>query len=160
MVGRHQLAAQRLANPVTPCDGPSAFLVAARGQVLMAAHSRLESPVGPAPAGADRARLGPLALPYRLGTAASFEYTGFNGRALGDDVMDVMLSLRANSALGDGVAPDPARIHAGRLDRIRGDPARPGHTKKAGEHGQRVHLLGFPGGSEHVAAGQGPARIG
>jgi hypothetical protein len=26
--------------------------------------------------------------------------------------MDVMLSLRANSAPGDGVASDPARIHA------------------------------------------------
>jgi hypothetical protein len=59
------------------------------------------------------ARLGPLTLPYQLGTPASFDYTGFNGRALADDVMDVMLSLRANSPLGDGVAPDPARIHAG-----------------------------------------------
>ena len=58
------------------------------------------------------ARLGPLTLPYQLGTTASFDYTGFNGRALADDVMDVMLSLRANSALGDGVAPNPARIHA------------------------------------------------
>ena len=58
------------------------------------------------------ARLGPLTLPYRLGTPASFDYTGFNGRALADDVMDVMLSLRANSALGDGVAPDPALIRA------------------------------------------------
>jgi hypothetical protein len=26
--------------------------------------------------------------------------------------MDVMLSLTTNSALGDGVAPDPARIRA------------------------------------------------
>jgi hypothetical protein len=26
--------------------------------------------------------------------------------------MDVMLSLQAHWALGDGVAPDPARIHA------------------------------------------------
>ena len=58
------------------------------------------------------ARLGTLTLPYQLGTTASFDYTGFNGRALADDVMDVMLSLRANTALGDGVAPDPAFIHA------------------------------------------------
>ena len=35
---------------------------------------------------------------------------GFNGRALGDDVMDVMFALMTNSALGDGVAPDPALI--------------------------------------------------
>jgi hypothetical protein len=67
---------------------------------------------GPVPAGAGRARLGPLTLPCRLGTAASFDYTGFNGRALSDDVMDVMLSPRASSAPGDGVASDPARIHA------------------------------------------------
>ena len=33
--------------------------------------------------------------------------TGFNGRGLDDDVMDVMLSLTTNSALGDGVAPGP-----------------------------------------------------
>jgi hypothetical protein len=32
IVGRGQLAA-RLANPVTLCDGPSVFLVAASGQV-------------------------------------------------------------------------------------------------------------------------------
>jgi hypothetical protein len=67
---------------------------------------------GPAPAGAGRARLGPLALPCRPGAAASFGCTGFSGRALAGDVMDVMLSLRANSALGDSVARDPARIHA------------------------------------------------
>jgi hypothetical protein len=82
--------------------------MAASGQVLMAAHSRLESPARPVPAGAGRARLGPLTLPCRLGTAASFDHTGFNGRALSDDVMDVMLSLRANSAPGDGAASDPA----------------------------------------------------
>ncbi len=58
------------------------------------------------------ARFGTLTLPYQLGTAASFDYTGFNGRAMADDVMDVMLSLMANTALGDGVAPDPALIHA------------------------------------------------
>jgi hypothetical protein len=52
------------------------------------------------------ARLGPLTLPYKLDSPASFDYAGFNGRALGDDVMDVMLSLMSNSALGDGVAPD------------------------------------------------------
>jgi hypothetical protein len=78
----------------------------------MAAHRRLESPARPGSRWAGRARLGPLTLPCRLGTAASFEDTGFNGRALSDDVMDVMLSLRANSAPGDGVASDPARIHA------------------------------------------------
>jgi hypothetical protein len=56
------------------------------------------------------ARLGSLTLPYKLGSTAAFDYMGFNGRALEDDVMDVMLSLMTNSALGDGVAPDPALI--------------------------------------------------
>jgi hypothetical protein len=56
------------------------------------------------------ARLGSLTLPYKLDSTAAFDYAGFNGRALRDDVMDVMLSLMSNSALGDGVAPDPALI--------------------------------------------------
>jgi hypothetical protein len=57
-------------------------------------------------------RLGALTLPYELGSPASFDFTGFNGRAPADDVMDVMLSLVTNSALADGVAPDPKLIGA------------------------------------------------
>ncbi len=52
----------------------------------------------------------PATLPYKIGTFASFDYAGFNGRALGDDVFDVMLTLAANQALGDGVAPDRQRM--------------------------------------------------
>ena len=52
----------------------------------------------------------PVTLPYTVGTAASFDYTGFNGRALGDNVMDNMLSVLTNSPLGTGIAPDPARV--------------------------------------------------
>jgi hypothetical protein len=55
---------------------------------------------------------GTMTLPYCLGTPASFDYTGFNGRVLTDDVMDVMLPLTTNTALGDGVAPDPSLISA------------------------------------------------
>ncbi|GAA5192600.1 hypothetical protein GCM10023322_52600 [Rugosimonospora acidiphila] len=55
-------------------------------------------------------RFGALTLPYELGTPASFDYVGFNGRTLHDDVMDVMLSLTTNSPLGDGANPDPDRI--------------------------------------------------
>jgi hypothetical protein len=54
----------------------------------------------------------PATLPYKIGTFASFDYTGFNGRALGDDVMDVMLTLAANQALADGVAPDRSRTRS------------------------------------------------
>jgi Domain of unknown function (DUF4331) len=53
---------------------------------------------------------GLITLPYTVGTPASFDYTGFNGRALGDNVMDNMLSVLTNSPLGTGIAPDPGRI--------------------------------------------------
>lgn len=53
---------------------------------------------------------GSLTLPYDLGTVASFDYTGFNGRSLRDNVMDNMLSLLTNSPLGTGTGPDPDRV--------------------------------------------------
>ena len=34
----------------------------------------------------------------------------FNGRALGDDVLDVMLTLAVNMPIVDGLAPDHGRI--------------------------------------------------
>lgn len=55
-------------------------------------------------------RICPTILPYRLDSNAAFEVSGFNGRGLADDVMDVMLALVTNTALGDGVAPDQRRI--------------------------------------------------
>ncbi len=57
-------------------------------------------------------RLCPTLLPYELGTSAAFSQAGFNGRALTDDVMDVMLTLAANKGLADGVSPDPIRTRA------------------------------------------------
>jgi hypothetical protein len=56
------------------------------------------------------ARLCPTTLPYELGTAAAFDLAGFNGRPLGDDVMDVMLTLASNKPLQDGAVPDHTRI--------------------------------------------------
>jgi Domain of unknown function (DUF4331) len=58
------------------------------------------------------ARICPTTLPYELDTAAAFNYAGFNGRGLADDVMDVMLTLATNTALGDGVAPDKGRTRS------------------------------------------------
>jgi hypothetical protein len=55
-------------------------------------------------------RLYPITLPYELGTPAVFSQDGFNGRPLGDDVMDVMLTLASNKPIADGVAPDLTRI--------------------------------------------------
>jgi hypothetical protein len=56
------------------------------------------------------ARFGSLNLPYELGSAASFDFVGFNGRALSDNVMDVMLTVLVNAPLGTGIRPDPARF--------------------------------------------------
>ncbi|MFY9690072.1 MAG: DUF4331 family protein [Candidatus Acidiferrales bacterium] len=58
------------------------------------------------------ARICPTVLPYELDTPASFSFSGFNGRALTDDVMDVILTLATNTALGDGVAPDLRLVRA------------------------------------------------
>jgi Domain of unknown function (DUF4331) len=58
------------------------------------------------------ARLCPTTLPYELGTQAAFDLAGFNGRPLGDDVMDVMLTLASNKPLQDGAVPDRSRIRA------------------------------------------------
>jgi len=55
-------------------------------------------------------RLCPDALPYELETPAAFEVASFNGRALGDDPLDVMLTVAANTPLVDGLAPDRGRI--------------------------------------------------
>lgn len=56
------------------------------------------------------ARLCPVVLPYQLGTAAAFNLARFNGRPLGDDVMDIMLTLASNKPLQDGAVPDRSRI--------------------------------------------------
>jgi hypothetical protein len=56
------------------------------------------------------ARLIPAVLPYRVGSQARFILDEFNGRPLNVDAFDVMLSLGANTAITDGVAPDAARI--------------------------------------------------
>ena len=49
-------------------------------------------------------------MPYELGTSAAFEVASFNGRALGDDALDAILTLATNTPLVDGLAPDRVRI--------------------------------------------------
>jgi hypothetical protein len=56
------------------------------------------------------ARLCPDTLPYELGTQAAFEVERFNGRSLGDDALDVMLTLAANTPIASGLAPGRDRI--------------------------------------------------
>jgi hypothetical protein len=58
------------------------------------------------------AKLLPNVLPYELGTPAAFDFAAVNGRALSDDVMDVILTQMTNSALADGVSPDLSRMRA------------------------------------------------
>jgi hypothetical protein len=58
------------------------------------------------------ARLCPVTLPYELGTPAAFDLAGFNGQPLGDDVMDVMLTLASNKPLEDGAVPDRKRVRS------------------------------------------------
>jgi hypothetical protein len=55
-------------------------------------------------------RLCPSMLPYKLGTEAVFDKTDFNGRPLGQDAFDVMLTLAANRPIADGVSPPADRI--------------------------------------------------
>jgi Domain of unknown function (DUF4331) len=47
-------------------------------------------------------RLFPTTLPYVLDSAASFGFAGFNGRAMTDNVENVMLSLQANTPIDQG----------------------------------------------------------
>jgi hypothetical protein len=55
------------------------------------------------------AKLLPLALPYRVGTPATYGIGVINGRALSDDSFDVIMSTVTNRALSDGVAPGGIR---------------------------------------------------
>jgi hypothetical protein len=56
------------------------------------------------------AQLIPTVLPYTMGSAAMFTTETINGRPLGADAFDVMVSLAAGRSLGDGVAPDVSRL--------------------------------------------------
>ena len=55
-------------------------------------------------------RLFPITLPYVLGSAASFDFAGFNGRGLTDNVENVLLSLQANTPIDQGATVARANI--------------------------------------------------
>jgi hypothetical protein len=48
-------------------------------------------------------RLTPDTLPYQVGTPATFGFTDFNGRLLGDNAPEVVFSLVTNSAVSTGL---------------------------------------------------------
>ncbi len=99
-------------NRAVPTDDQSRFIAQ-----IGAVAEKLTTLAGSASNPADyarqlAARLFPTVLPYELDTPAAFDFAGFNGRALTDDVMDVILTLATNTALGDGVIPDRDRTRA------------------------------------------------
>jgi hypothetical protein len=99
-------------NRAVPTDDQSPF-IAQVGQVTAKLATLAGSSADPAEyAKQVTARLFPTVLPYELGTPAAFDFAGFNGRALTDDVMDVILTLATNTALGDGVIPDKRRTRS------------------------------------------------
>jgi hypothetical protein len=55
-------------------------------------------------------RLFPSTLPYVLDSPASFGFAGFNGRAMTDNVLNVMLSLQTNTSIDQGVTVARANI--------------------------------------------------
>jgi hypothetical protein len=94
-------------NRTTPSDDATPFLDATINTV--SDYTRLAGTTGEPDAYGRRVAglFGTLTLPYQLGSAAAFDFTGINGRALHDNVMDVVLTLLTNSPLGTGIAPDP-----------------------------------------------------
>ncbi|MGC2652867.1 MAG: DUF4331 family protein [Mycobacterium sp.] len=99
-------------NRACPSDDNSLFISSIASTV--AHYTALAGTAADPEAYASRVAglFGSLTLPYELGTAASFDYAGFNGRSLLDNVMDNMLSLLTNSPLGTGIGPDPAQFTA------------------------------------------------
>ena len=126
-------------NRATPVDDQSDFISQVGGVA-----EKLSALAGSAASPADyakqmTARLFPTMLPYELNTPAAFDFAGFNGRALTDDVMDVILTLATNTALGDGVVPDKTRTRDDfpyfgepytSAEQSGVSPARPGAQKK------------------------------
>ena len=103
-------AVREIYNRIGPDEDPEQL-----GPALAQFTARVSELAGSTPNPAEYGRqvadrLCPIMLPYELGSAAAFDFADFNGRALGDDVMDVMLTLASNVALADSVAPDRSRI--------------------------------------------------
>ena len=97
-------------NRATPADDHSEF---SRQVELLAERIAMLNPSVVDSTGYAQqllARLFPAVLPYVPGSPAAFEVFGCNGRALTDDVMDVVLTLATTTSLADGVAPPADRV--------------------------------------------------
>jgi hypothetical protein len=93
------------ANETHPADDDANYGKTMRDLVAGAVRRLGTSAQPEAYADAAVRRLVPDTLPYRVGTPAVFGFTGFNGRALGDNAPEVMFSLVTNSAVGTGLPP-------------------------------------------------------
>lgn len=99
-------------NHSTPADDPGRF-----SRHISQLAEQLTTLAGSAADPSDyarrlAARLCPTTMPYELDTVAAFDFVSLNGRALTDDVMDLILTLATNTALGDGVTPDRTRTRS------------------------------------------------
>lgn len=99
-------------NRSAPSADDSAFVASTQATVAKYVELAGTSPDPQAYARRVADMFGPMTLPYNVGSTASFDYTGFNGRSLADNVMDNMLSLLTNSPLGTGIKPDRTQILA------------------------------------------------
>jgi hypothetical protein len=97
-------------NRTPPSEDSAAFVASTIDTVTRYVAARGADTDPEAYARRVAALFGSLNLPYALGSPASFDFVGFNGRALNDNVMDVMLTLLVNSPLSTGIRPDPARF--------------------------------------------------
>ena len=97
-------------NQVGPQRDVELFAQPVRGFVAefsaLAGLGRISEPY----AAGVAAQLIPTVLPYTLGSAAFFTTETINGRPLGADAFDVMVSLAADRSLEDGVPPDVSRL--------------------------------------------------
>jgi hypothetical protein len=107
-------------------------------------------------------RLLPDVLPYRTGTAASYGFLGFNGRALADNAPEVMFALVMNAAINSGLrAERETDIRSDRFRtwwrRVRGVRALGPSGLAGGRRGRAVRPAG-PGRPGRTGAPLGLAR--
>ncbi len=92
-------------HPSEDFDGDGKYFAEAIAAVVSAGGTAAD----PKAYGANVARrLFPDLLPYQIGTPASYGFAGFNGRTLGDNAPEAMLSLAAGVAVPSGLKPDVA----------------------------------------------------
>ncbi|KXO94360.1 hypothetical protein AXK56_16990 [Tsukamurella pulmonis] len=97
-------------NRTAPSGDNTAVLAAARTRIAQYVTAAKTSRDPEAYADRVLALFGATTLPYVIGSFASFDFAGINGRSLSDNVMDNALVFVTNSALGTGIAPNPARM--------------------------------------------------